>query len=156
MPKQRDIVRMTVEEVDAFLHEPLTMSVATLMPDGRPHVVAMWYGFLDGAPAFETYRKSQKVLNVQRDPRITCLVEDGMKYEELRGVELVGTAAVVDDPEALRTVAKDLFARYNSHLPKDQEEVYIAALMHKRTVVRIDVTDVVSWDHNKLGLGPLG
>jgi PPOX class probable F420-dependent enzyme len=131
------------------------MSVATIQPDGRPHVVAMWYGFLDGAPAFETYRKSQKILNVERDPRITCLVEDGDKYEELRGVELIGTATVVHEEDALRTVALDLFRRYNSHLPSDQQELYVAALMHKRVVVRVDVEEVVSWDHRKLGLGNL-
>jgi PPOX class probable F420-dependent enzyme len=152
MPKQRDIVRMTPEEVDAFLHEVHTMSVATLNPDGRPHVVAMWYGFLDGAPAFETYRKSQKILNLQRDPRITCMVEDGDKYEQLRGVELVGTGTIIEDPEALRTVAMDLFRRHNSHLPSEHMDMYVEALMNKRWVVRVDVEHVVSWDHNKLGL----
>ena len=152
MPKQRDIVRMTPEEVDAFLHEVHTMSVATLNPDGQPHVVAMWYGFLDGAPAFETYRKSQKILNLQRDPRITCMVEDGEKYEQLRGVELVGKGTIIEDPEALRTVAMDLFRRHNSHLPSEHMDVYVEALMNKRWVVRVDVEHVVSWDHNKLGL----
>jgi PPOX class probable F420-dependent enzyme len=152
MPKQREIVRMTPEEVDAFLHEPHTMAVATLNPDGHPHVVAMWYGFLDGAPAFETYKKSQKIVNLQRDPRITCMIEDGDRYEHLRGVELVGKGTIVEDPEALRTVAVDLFHRYNSHLPSEQMDLYVEALMAKRWVVRVDVEDIVSWDHNKLGL----
>jgi PPOX class probable F420-dependent enzyme len=152
MSKQRDKVRMTDEEVDAFIHETHTMAVATLNPDGHPHVVAMWYGFLDGAPAFETYRKSQKILNLERDPRITCMIEDGAKYEELRGVELVGKGTIVHDSDALRTVALGLFKRYNSHLPQEQMELYVQALMNKRVVVRVDVEQVVSWDHNKLGV----
>jgi PPOX class probable F420-dependent enzyme len=152
MPKQRDIVRMTPQEVDTFLHEAHTMAVATINPGGQPHVVAMWYGFLDGAPAFETYRKSQKILNLQRDPRITCMVEDGDKYEQLRGVELIGKGTIIEDPEALRKVAMELFHRYNSHLPSEHMDVYVEALMNKRWVVRVDVEHVVSWDHNKLGL----
>ena len=92
---------MSDEEVDDFLRGRHSMAVATLDADGRPHVVAMWYGFLDGAPAFETYRKSQKVVNLRRDPRMTCLVEEGNRYDELRGVELVSTGTIVDDPEAL-------------------------------------------------------
>ena len=83
MANVRDMIKMTAEEVDAFLHERHTMSVATIGPDGRPHVVAMWYGFLDGKPAFETYRKSQKVKNLERDPRMTCLIEDGDRYDQL-------------------------------------------------------------------------
>src|SRR3954463_8529266 len=141
---------MSDEEVDAFLHERHTMSVATIGPDGRPHVVAMWYGFLDGAPAFETYRKSQKVINLQRDPRMTCLVEDGEKYENLRGVELVAKGTVIDDKDALRTIARSLFERYETGFAADQGEAYIEFMVAKRVAVRIDVEDVVSWDHGKI------
>src|SRR5947199_8271332 len=102
----RALIKMAPEEVDAFLHERHTMSVATIGPDGRPHVVAMWYGFLDGKPAFETYRKSQKVKNLERDPRMTCLVEDGDSYEKLRGVELIARGTIIDESEALRTIAR--------------------------------------------------
>src|SRR5205807_908017 len=109
MANVRDAIKMTPEEVDAFLHERHSMSVATIGADGRPHVVAMWYGFVDGAPAFETYRKSQKVVNLRRDPRMTCLVEDGDSYENLRGVELIATGTIVEDKEALATVARSLF-----------------------------------------------
>jgi PPOX class probable F420-dependent enzyme len=126
------------------------MAVATLGPDGRPHVVAMWYGFLDGVPAFETYRKSQKVVNLRRDPRMTCLIEEGDRYDELRGVELVATGTVVDDPEALTTVARSLFERYDTGFGPDQGDDYISFMVAKRVVVRVDVDEVVSWDHGKL------
>lgn len=97
MAKRRNSIVMTPEEIDAFLHERQSMSVATFGPDGGIHLVAMWYGFLGANPAFETYTKSQKVLNVRRDPRVTVLVEDGETYEELRGVEIVGHAVIHED-----------------------------------------------------------
>src|SRR5438105_9300980 len=130
--KQRDRIKMTPDEIDAFVRGRHTMSVATIGADGRPHLVAMWYGFLDGAPAFETYRKSQKVINLRRDPRITCLVEDGDRYDRLRGVELVGTGTIVDDSAALTTIARSLFQRYDTGFGPDQREEYIAFMVAKR------------------------
>ena len=150
MANVRDRIKMTDDEVDAFLHERHSMAVATVGADGRPHVVAMWYGFLDGAPAFETYRKSQKVVNLLRDPRITCLIEDGDRYDLLRGVELIGTGRIIDDGGALRTIARSLFERYDTGFGPDQGEEYINFMVAKRVAVRIDVEDVVSWDHRKI------
>src|SRR5690349_1299091 len=93
--KQRDVIKMTTEEIDEFLLGRHSMSIATMNHDGTIHVVAMWYGFLEGAIAIETKAKSQKVLNLRRDPRMTVLVEDGEYYEELRGVELVGKGEII-------------------------------------------------------------
>jgi PPOX class probable F420-dependent enzyme len=153
--KQRDLIRMSPEEVEAFLHERQTMAMATMGPDGRPHLVAMWYGFLDGAPAIETYRKSQKVLNLRRDPRITCLVENGDTYDTLRGVELVGTAEIVEDPDVVLEVARDVVSRYHD-LPPEAAGELAAAMARKRVAVKVNVERVVSWDHSKLGLPSLG
>ena len=86
---RRDQIKMSEAEVEAFLEEQRTMSIATIGRDGRPHVIAMWYAFLDGVPSFWTFAKSQKVVNLRRDPRITCMVEAGDTYDQLRGVELV-------------------------------------------------------------------
>src|ERR1044072_1065685 len=105
MPSRRELVRMSDEEIDAFLHERHTMSVATFNHDQTIHLVAMWYGFYEGKPAFETFTKSQKVLNLRRDPRIAGLVEDGDEYGKLRGVEIVGRGEVIDDKGILRTIA---------------------------------------------------
>jgi PPOX class probable F420-dependent enzyme len=149
MPSRRDAIRMSPAEVDDFLHERHTMSVATIARDGRPHVVAMWYGFLDGAPAFESYERSQKVQNLCRDPRITCLVEDGSHYEDLRGVELVGTAEIVRDPDQVLEVARNVVVRYH-HANPEALEAMARALTRNRVAVKIDVERVVSWDHRKL------
>ena len=150
MPSRRDLVRMSDEEVHAFLHERQTMNIATFGPDGNIHLVAMWYGFIDGKPAFETFTKSQKIKNLLRDPRITVLVEDGEQYEELRGVEIVGTAEVTEDPDRVMTVARSVVERY---FPVDKPEdldAIAAGLAHKRSAVIINADKVVSWDHNKL------
>lgn len=151
MPKRRDVIRMTDEEVQAFLHERQTMNIATIGPDGNIHLVAMWYGFLDGNPAFETFAKSQKVVNLRRDPRITVLVEDGDRYENLRGVEIVGKAVIHEDTETLLRVAKDVVMRYWTPATEEEAEVMAQALANKRVAVEIVPEKVVSWDHSKLG-----
>jgi PPOX class probable F420-dependent enzyme len=149
--KQRDIIKMTPEEVDAFLHERRPMTMCTINHDGSIHAVAMWYGFLDGAVAVETKAKAQKALNLHRDPRITCLFEDGDYYEELRGVELVGTAEIVEDQEKIWALGVNLFERY--YTPYTEElRPFVETMLHKRVVLKLNVARVVSWDHRKLGL----
>src|SRR4051812_26519465 len=96
MPSRRDQIVMTDAEVAAFLDEQRVLNVATIGPTGRPHLVAMWYAMVEGKPSFWTFGKSQKVVNLRRDPRITGLVESGDTYGELRGVELVGSASIVE------------------------------------------------------------
>src|SRR5260370_36453992 len=99
--KQRDVIKMTATEIDEFLKGRRTMNCATMNHDGTIHLVAMWYGFLDGCPALETKTKSQKVQNLRRNDRISALVEDGQSYDELRGVELVGPGEIIDDPDRM-------------------------------------------------------
>jgi PPOX class probable F420-dependent enzyme len=152
MPSRRELVRMTDEEIDAFLHERQTMNIATFGPDGNIHLVAMWYGFTpDGRPAFETFSKSQKIKNLERDPRITVLVEDGDEYGELRGVELVGTAEVTDDRDVLMPIARNVVERYMGVENPDDLDAVAEGLARKRSAVIINADKIVSWDHNKLG-----
>jgi PPOX class probable F420-dependent enzyme len=146
---ERARIRMTDEEVEEFLREPHNMSVATLGPDGRIHLVAMWYGFLDGDVAFETKAKSQKVQNLRRDDRITCLVEEGGAYNELRGVELVGRAEIVEDRDRLWKIGVSVFERHFGPVTSETEPA-VEAMLHKRVGVRVQVERVVSWDHGKL------
>jgi PPOX class probable F420-dependent enzyme len=151
MPKRRDLIRMTDEEIHEFLHGRRTMNVATFNHDGTIHLVAMWYGFYDGNPAFETFAKSQKVLNLTRDNRITVLIEDGDQYEELRGVEMVGTARVIDDSEVVMDIARDVVRRYIGIDKPEDVDAVAAAMANKRSAIVIDADRVVSWDHSKLG-----
>ncbi len=150
---QRALIKMTTDEVDAFLAERRPMTMCSINHDGSIHAVAMWYGFLDGAVAVETKAKSQKVQNLRRDPRLTCLMEDGDYYEELRGVELVGRAEIVDDPERLFELGVSVFDRYYGGYSEEMKP-FVETMLNKRVVVRLLVDRVVSWDHRKLGLPP--
>jgi PPOX class probable F420-dependent enzyme len=150
---QRRAIRMTPEEVDAFLAERRAMTMCSIAVDGSIHAIAMWYGFLDGCIAVETKAKSQKVQNLRRDPRLTVLFEDGDSYEELRGVELVGRAEIIDDPDRLWTVGVSVFERYYGTY-SDEVKPFLETMLHKRVAVKLNVERTVSWDHRKLGLPP--
>jgi PPOX class probable F420-dependent enzyme len=152
MAKRRDLIRMSTEEIDDFLHGRRVMNIATHNHDGSIHLVAMWYGFTaDGRPAFETFSKSQKVQNLRRDTRITALVEDGDVYEQLRGVELVGTAEVTEDPDVLMPIARSVVERYIEGTKPEDIDAVAAMMARNRSAVVLDVDRIVSWDHTKLG-----
>ncbi len=148
--KQRDVIKMTQEEIDEFLQGRHSMSIATMNHDGSIHLVAMWYGFLEGAVAIETKAKSQKVLNLRRDPRMSALVEDGESYEELRGVELVGRGEIIDDPERMFQLGISVFERYQGGEYTEEMRPFVEVMLNKRVVVKLHVDRVVSWDHRKL------
>ncbi len=149
---RRDQIKMTDEEIDELLQGRHTLNVATFNHDGTIHLVAMWYGFVDGDVVFETFAKSQKVQNLRRDPRITVLVEDGEQYEELRGVEVVGRAEIIEDEETILDVARSVLRRYHDLKPEDIDGA-AEFMARKRVGVRIRPDRIVSWDHRKLGGG---
>src|SRR3954452_10285724 len=88
---------MSEDEITAFLEQNRTMTMATNGPNGVPHLIAMWYGLLDGKVYFETKAKSQKAVNLRRDPRIAVMLEAGDTYDQLRGISIEGTAHLIDD-----------------------------------------------------------
>ena len=107
-----DTIEMSHEERDAFLRESHTMSCATYNPDGTIHLVPMWYGFLEGAPAFETKAKSQKVRNLRRDSTLTCLIENVEPYDQRRGV---GLRRPRGDHRGPRAIVRDREERSHAH-----------------------------------------
>src|SRR4051795_8941320 len=94
---QRADIVLSDEEIQEFLEGSRTMTLATVDANGQPHLVAMWFALIDGDICFETKAKSQKAVNLRRNPVVSCLVEDGVVYEDLRGVAIEGTAEVTDD-----------------------------------------------------------
>ncbi|MGQ0831276.1 MAG: TIGR03618 family F420-dependent PPOX class oxidoreductase [Microthrixaceae bacterium] len=146
---RRNQIRMSDAEVAAFLDGRHTMNVASINHDGTIHLVAMWYAMLDGEPVFWTFGKSQKIRNLQRDPRITLLVEAGEEYGELIGVELVGTATVLTDHDDIMAIGEAVYARYFGEVT-DEVRPFVEMTGAKRFGVRIKVDRVVSWDHKKL------
>src|SRR4029078_632895 len=103
---------MSDDEIAEFIERSRTATMATGLPSGRPHLVAMWYAVLDGEIWFETKAKSQKAVNLRRDPTITVMIEDGQTHDTLRGVSSAGQAEIIDDPETTRRVGISVWERY--------------------------------------------
>jgi PPOX class probable F420-dependent enzyme len=152
---QRKTIQMTAIEVNCFLADPRVMSLATTGPNGRPHLVAMWYAWApDGRLAFTTYSTSQKIKNLERNSALTALVEDGEQYDQLRGVQLLCDATLVDDRDIVHAVGESIYQRYRAATDgelTDAVRSLIHAGMRKRTAVLLDVVESTSWDHAKLG-----
>lgn len=151
---QRAQIRMSDDEIERFVARSRTATMATIGPDGLPHLVAMWYAVVDGQLWFETKAKSQKVLNLRRDDRITVLIEDGHTYDKLRGVSIEGHAVISDDPDDSWRVGVSVWERYNGPY-SDEVKPAVEAMMNKRVTVRVEPKRVRSWDHRKLGLPEL-
>ena len=102
---------------------------------------------------FWTYAKSQKAVNLRRDPRLTCLVEAGVDYNELRGVQIKGRAILNDDRETVQRVGETIYERYTGGQLNDATRQMVAAQAPKRVLVFVEPIETVSWDHRKLGGG---
>jgi PPOX class probable F420-dependent enzyme len=154
---QRSQIRMTDDEVVAFIERSRTATMVTNGPTGHPHAVAMWYAVIGGTIWFETKAKSQKAQNLRRDGRLTCLIEAGLTYDALRGVSIEGRGVIVDDPEELWAVGVSVWERYTAPYT-DEAKPLVEMMMNKRVGVRLDVERIRSWDHRKLGMAamPLG
>ncbi|WP_236792113.1 pyridoxamine 5'-phosphate oxidase family protein [Amycolatopsis sp. GM8] len=148
---QRAQIRMTDDEIARFVTRSRVATMATLGPDGMPHLVAMWYAVVDGQIWFETKAKSQKAVNLRRDDRITVLIEDGQTYDKLRGVSIEGQAVISDDPGETWRVGVSVWERYTGPYT-DEVKPAVEAMMNKRVAIRVDPKRVRSWDHRKLGL----
>lgn len=154
---QRAMIVMTPDEVREFLARSRTATVASIGPDGMPHLVAMWYGIIGDAVYIETKARSQKAVNLRRDPRMVFMVEAGTSYDTLRGVSLEGTGAILEeaDGEEYWAAAKSVYERYTGPYTA-QARPALELMMNKRIVVRLVPRRVRSWDHRKLGMDPLG
>ena len=151
---QRTQIQMTDDEVAAFVESSRTATMATVGPNGMPHLVAMWFGVIEGRIWFETKAKAQKVKNLERNPQLSVMIEDGFTYDSLRGVSLEGTGVIVDDPDELWAVGVSVWERYTGPYT-DEAKPFVEMMLHKRVAVRLDVERVRSWDHTKLGMNPM-
>jgi PPOX class probable F420-dependent enzyme len=146
----RATIAMSDHELRGFLMEEHSLTCATINPNGRPHLVELWY-LVDGDEiACWTYGKSQKARNLERDPRATIQVEAGESYGELRGAVMECDVEIERDPERVLAVGIALATRYPG-LPDEQARASIARQAPKRVVLRFTPTHTASWDHRKLG-----
>jgi PPOX class probable F420-dependent enzyme len=154
---RRATAEMTDQEIATFLEQGHTMIAASHGRDGTIHLAPMWYEMIDGRPAMWTYGRSQKALNLRRNPAITVVVEDGEVYQELRGVQLAGQAEIVDDPAEVLKVGMLIQRKYTpvSADAGDRDESAIADSLRrqaaKRVAILVNVRSTASWDHRKLG-----
>ena len=149
---QRDRIRMSDEEIETFFAEGRKLQIASANADGTPHLVTMYYALLDGDLAFWTYGKSQKAVNLRRDPRLTCLIEDGIAYDRLRGVTVYGEVDLIEDYDQVVAFGMALTARYPEVFGADAEAMrpFVEQQAHKRVVVRVRAKRTASWDHSKM------
>jgi PPOX class probable F420-dependent enzyme len=151
---QRAQITMSDAEVADFIERSRTCTMATVGPNGTPHLVAMWFAVVDGQIWFETKGRSQKVVNLRRNPAIAVSIETGDTYDALKGVSIEGTGVVVDDPDALWKVGVSVFERYTGPYTEAMKP-FVEIMLNKRVAVRVDVARVRSWDHHKLGMDPM-
>jgi PPOX class probable F420-dependent enzyme len=154
----RTDITMSPNEVQEFLAQPQSIQVATTGPDGFPHLAPMWYAMEEGKVAFRSFAKSQKIVNLTRDPRLTLLVETGEAYAELQGVMIKGRATLVTDPAYVLEMYGKLAARYAFSGKEPAPRLDAEALQEafgrfasKNTAVIVEPVKVISWDHHKLG-----
>ena len=155
----RKDITMTPMEQAAFLEAGMTLVVTSLGKNGLPHSAPMWYFLEEGKLVFRSFTKSQKIVNLRRDPRITVLVERGIAYADLQAVMVQGTARLVDgadDPGYLLEAYRRLAAKYPMvgpdpiHLDPAALEAAFGRFAPKNTAVIVEPTKIVSWDHRKL------
>ncbi|HMJ94255.1 MAG TPA: pyridoxamine 5'-phosphate oxidase family protein [Thermoleophilaceae bacterium] len=140
---------MSGEELGAFLQDKMVMQCATVGPHGLPHMVPLWFvGDLRELRGW-TYAKSQKTRNLERDPRATLGLEDGVQYNELRGVMFECEVGLERDPAAIEKLGLELFARYAGEL-NDDIRAMVAKQAEKRVGLTFHPTRTVTWDHRKL------
>lgn len=150
---RRDEIRMSEDEVRAFLEAQRTLVLCSNGKEGVPHPMPMWYALEpDGAVRMTTYAKSQKVRNLERDPRVALLAEDGESYAELRGVVLYGRVGLEADPErVLETLERVALRHGGGGGDRDALREGLRRQARKRVALRVAPERVVSWDHRKLG-----
>lgn len=151
MAGKRSQIMMTDDEVQAYLQSQRVLNVATIGPTGHPHLVAMWYAMVDGQAVFWTYSKSQKILNLRRDAKMTGLVESGDSYDQLRGVEMRGRGVIVDDYDAIIEIGKAVAVKYSGPSVLSESGLpFLEAQATKRFGVVFEIEHIASWDHTKL------
>lgn len=143
---------MTPAEIGALLDEGRSLQVATNGADGYPHLTTLWYHLVDGSVTFRSFTKSQRIVNLKRDPRITVLVEAGESYDQLRGVMIQGTAELDDDPYRVMETYLGVTRRMQgSDVTPEAVEMLFGRFRDKNTVVTVRPERVISWDHRKGG-----
>ncbi|NNF65288.1 MAG: hypothetical protein HKN07_13655 [Acidimicrobiia bacterium] len=153
----RKDITMNEVEIAEFLESARTLQVGTLDARGWPHLAPMWFVVDGGHIVFRSFSKSQKIVNLERDSRITVLLETGNRYEELRGVMIQGRGRLVRDRNEVLRIYGLVAARYalvgetTTVLEGDALEAAFGRYADKNTAVIVEPERTITWDHTKLG-----
>jgi PPOX class probable F420-dependent enzyme len=150
---RRDQIKMSEDEVLAFLDEQRVLVCATNGHDGFPHLMPLWYVVREGRLWAWTYAKSQKVSNLERDPRAAVQVEEGVEYQELRGVLLRTEVALHRDADVVRSLGMEIFDRYTGGHAADVREMVEGQAPKRVGLEFVEVGHRATWDHRKLAAG---
>ena len=142
---------MSESEMWEFIETRKSVQVATLNKDGSPHLTTLWFAVAGGKIVLETFTKSQKVVNLKRDPRIALLFESGDVYDQLRGVSINATAELVSDFEGVHALHMAVLRRNTPQIPEETLDKVSAGMAPKKTAILVKPERVMSWDHTKLG-----
>jgi PPOX class probable F420-dependent enzyme len=153
MPSRRDQIKLSEADQRDLIEGERTVVVSTLGPRGWPHVMPLWYVPREGEIWTWTYAKSQKVRNLERDPRATLLIETGFEYGELHGVQIEAEAELIRDTDQIVEFGKELTIRYSDGIESVEGDAAAAlqAQAPKRVAIHFHPKRVASWDHRKLG-----
>ena len=157
----RKDISMTDEELLVFLGDgQKTLQVSSNDHDGFPHIVPMWFLVEEPKVVFRSFSKSQKIVNLRRDPKIAVLGEEGKSYEELQGAMIKGEATLIDDADYCLDLYVGLADRYSffsgvepGATPEQEVREYFAGFAPKQTAVIVEPMEIVSWDYRKLSGG---
>jgi PPOX class probable F420-dependent enzyme len=153
VPSRRDQIKLSDDERDELLATERVVVVSSHGPRGWPHMMPLWYVLRDGEVWVWTYAKSQKVKNLERDPRATLLVETGVEYGELRGVMIEAEAELIRDTDQIVEFGKELTIRYSEGIDSVEGDAAAALVAQapKRVAIHFRPKRVATWDHRKLG-----
>ena len=153
MPSRRDQIKLTEDEQRELIESERVAVVSSIGPRGWPHSMPLWYVPRDGEIWIWTFAKSQKVKNLKRDPRATLLIETGVEYGELRGVQIEAEAELIRDLDLIVAFGKDLTVRYSDGIESVEGDAVAAleAQAPKRVAIHFHPKRIATWDHRKLG-----
>jgi PPOX class probable F420-dependent enzyme len=151
---RRAAIALTADEQRRFLDESHTIILGTNGPKGHPQLTAMWY-VNDGVDTIwmTTFAKSQKTKNLERDPRVTLLIETGRSYPELKGLMITARADIIRDVERVLDMLERVNVKYNGLEPSPELRAALRGQASKRVLLKLTPQKTSSWDHAKLGAG---
>ena len=153
MSSLREKIKMSQEETLSFLEKQISLQIGTINKDGSPHLTTMWYLYDGSSFIFHTYTKSQKIINLLRDPRITLLTEAGSRYSDLKGIIVYGNAEIINGKDSLEEVIRYMEIVGEKYVKDEEGAQYIEGMKlqaPKRSVVIVKPSKFISWDHTKI------